>query len=52
MYDYELLLQDDRIEDVYIALTNMMHTIWTRRALLTGKHLLCVKPLTMDIGEA
>jgi predicted dehydrogenase len=51
-HDYDQLLQDDRIEIIYIALPNSMHTTWTRKALLAGKHVLCEKPLTMNVVEA
>lgn len=50
--DYPDLLADPRIELVYIALPNAVHTLWARAALRAGAHVLVEKPLTADPRRA
>lgn len=49
---YEALLEDAEVDAVYIPLVNDLHKEWTLRAVASGKHVLCEKPLGMDAAEA
>ena len=48
---YDDLLVDDRVDAVYIPLPNSMHVDWTIRAIKSGKHVLCEKPIAMRAEE-
>lgn len=51
-YDnYQSLLDNQEIDVVYIGLPNHLHKEWIIRAALAGKHVLCEKPLVMNVGE-
>ena len=49
---YEALLADSEVEAVYIATLHPFHLEWIVHALQAGKHVLCEKPLSMNLREA
>ena len=49
---YEELLADDQIEAIYNPLPNHLHVPWTTRAAEAGKHVLCEKPIGLNMEEA
>jgi len=49
---YLALLENQNIDAVYIPLPPSLHCEWTCLAARYGKHVLCEKPLAMDLAEA
>jgi len=48
---YEALLADPEVEAVYIATIHPLHFEWIARAVQAGKHVLCEKPMAMNLRE-
>ncbi len=49
---YEALLADPEVEAVYIATLHPFHLEWIVKSVQAGKHVLCEKPITMNLREA
>jgi 1,5-anhydro-D-fructose reductase (1,5-anhydro-D-mannitol-forming) len=48
----DALLADPRLDAVYISTTNELHKVQTLAAAAAGKHVLCEKPLALNLADA
>lgn len=46
------MLLDSAIEAIYIPLPNHLHVEWILKSLAAGKHVLCEKPIGLNLSEA
>jgi len=49
---YEEMLADPEIDAIYNPLPNHLHLPWSTRAAEAGKHVLCEKPIGLNLKEA
>jgi predicted dehydrogenase len=48
---YEALLTDASLDMIYLPLPNTLHAEWAIKAAQHGKHILCEKPLALEVSE-
>ncbi|MCU7375725.1 Gfo/Idh/MocA family oxidoreductase [Paucibacter sp. O1-1] len=49
--DFDKIADNDQIDIVYIVLPNSMHAEYSIRAMKAGKHVICEKPMAMNVRE-
>lgn len=48
---YEEVIHSDKVDAVYIPLPNDLHVPWIKKAVDSGKHVLCEKPIGLHSNE-
>ncbi len=48
---FDLMLQDEDIDTIYVASPNSLHAAQTKEALLAGKNVICEKPFSSNSKE-
>lgn len=48
---YEELINDNKVDAIYVSLPPALHYEWGKKVLLSGKHLLMEKPFTISFEE-
>jgi len=51
LVSYQDLINDPKIDLIYISLPNHLHEKWSVRALEKGKHVICEKPLGLSVSS-
>jgi predicted dehydrogenase len=49
--DLDALLNDERIQAVYVPMANGEHAEWALRAIAHRKHVLCEKPMALKVAD-
>lgn len=49
--DYDTALKETSADTVYVAVINSLHFEFAKKALLTGKNVICEKPFTVTLEE-
>jgi predicted dehydrogenase len=49
---YQELLSDRNVDAIYNPLPNHLHVRWSMRALSANKHVLCEKPIGLNVAES
>lgn len=49
--DFEKMLENEDIDTIYVALPNILHFEYCKKALIAGKNVICEKPFTVKFEE-